>query len=61
MSPFDKTAGSASALLGTIQYTLGATAGAVVGVFHNGTALPMTATMAVCGVAGLCAVGAKRA
>ena len=60
MAPFDKAAGSASALLGTIQYTLGATAGALVGVFHNGTAVPMTATMALCGVAGLCAVGTRR-
>ena len=56
MAPFDKAAGSASALLGTIQYTLGATAGAFVGIFHNGTAVPMTASMAVCGVVGWCAV-----
>ncbi len=55
MAPFDKAAGSASALLGTIQYTLGATAGAVVGMLHNGTAGPMTATMAFCGIVGLCA------
>ena len=60
MAPFDKAAGSASALLGTIQYTLGATAGALVGIFHNGTAVPMTATMAFCGVLGLCALGSKR-
>ena len=56
MAPFDKAAGSASALLGTIQYTLGASGGALVGLFHNGTALPMTATMLFCGVAGLCAL-----
>jgi MFS transporter, DHA1 family, multidrug resistance protein len=56
MAPFDKSAGSASALLGTIQYTIGASAGAVVGVLHNGTALPMVATMAACGIAGWCAV-----
>jgi len=56
MAPFDKAAGSASALLGTIQYTLGASAGALVGLFHNGTAVPMTATMAACGVVGWCAV-----
>ena len=62
MAPFDKAAGSASALLGTIQYTLGATAGAIVGMLHNGTAMPMTATMAVCGVVGwLAAAGAVRA
>jgi MFS transporter, DHA1 family, multidrug resistance protein len=48
MAPFDRAAGSASALLGTIQYSIGASAGAIVGVFHNGSALPMTATMAGC-------------
>jgi MFS transporter, DHA1 family, multidrug resistance protein len=52
LAPFESAAGSASALLGTIQYTLGATAGAMVGMFHSGTALPMTATMAVCGLVG---------
>ena len=56
MAPFDKAAGSASALLGTIQYTLGASAGALVGMLHNGTAVPMTAAMAACGVVGWCAV-----
>ena len=56
MAPFDKAAGSASALLGTVQYTLGATAGAVVGMLHDGTAVPMTATMATCGVIGWCAI-----
>lgn len=56
MAPFDKGAGSASALLGTIQYTLGATAGALVGMFHNGTAVPMIVTMATCGVMGWSAV-----
>ncbi|MBJ6724696.1 multidrug effflux MFS transporter [Geomesophilobacter sediminis] len=56
LAPFDKAAGSASALLGTIQYTLGASGGALVGLFHNGTALPMSATMALCGVVGTCAV-----
>lgn len=52
LAPFDKAAGSASALLGTIQYSLGATAGALVGTLHNGTAMPMTATMAACGLVG---------
>lgn len=61
LAPFDKAAGSASALLGTIQYTLGASAGALVGMFHNGTAVLMTTTMAACGVVGWCAaVGLAR-
>jgi DHA1 family bicyclomycin/chloramphenicol resistance-like MFS transporter len=57
LAPFDKAAGSASALLGTIQYTLGACAGAFVGMFHNGTPLPMVSTMTVCGIVGWCAAG----
>lgn len=56
LAPFDKAAGSASALLGTIQYLLGASGGALVGAFHNGTALPMTGVMALCGTLGLIAV-----
>ena len=56
LAPFEKAVGSASALLGTIQYALGASAGALVGMLHNGTAVPMTATMAACGMVGWCAV-----
>jgi MFS transporter, DHA1 family, multidrug resistance protein len=56
LAPFGKTAGSASALLGTIQYSIGASAGALVGALHNGTALPMAASMALCGVVGWLAV-----
>lgn len=55
LAPFDKAAGSASALLGSLQYTLGATAGAIVGLFHCGSSLPMIVTMACCGVVGWCA------
>jgi MFS transporter, DHA1 family, multidrug resistance protein len=55
MAPFGETAGSASALLGTIQYSLGATAGAMVGIFHNETAVPMLSAMAVCAIVGCCA------
>lgn len=51
MAPFGETAGSASALLGTIQFGVGAGAGALVGLFHNGTAIPMTAGIAACAVA----------
>ena len=61
LEPFHKMAGSASALLGTIQYALGATAGAAVGLFHDGTGLPMTAVMAGCGTLGwLVAAGVIR-
>jgi MFS transporter, DHA1 family, multidrug resistance protein len=53
MAPHGKTAGSASALLGTLQFSLGAVAGTLVGVLHNGTALPMAAVIAVSGIAAL--------
>lgn len=38
-------AGSASALMGTMQYTLGAVSGLLVGVLADGTARPMAALM----------------
>ena len=51
MAPHGAVAGSASALLGTLQFVLGATAGALVGVLGNGTAVPLAAVIAGCGVA----------
>ncbi len=51
MQPFAAEAGGASALLGIIQFILGATSGVLVGVFHNGTALPMALQIACCGLA----------
>ena len=46
MAPFGRMAGSASALLGTMQFLVGAAAGAAVSYFHNDTARPMTTTVA---------------
>jgi DHA1 family bicyclomycin/chloramphenicol resistance-like MFS transporter len=43
-------AGTASALMGTIQMVTGAVVMAVVGLFLDGTALPMIAGIAACGV-----------
>lgn len=51
MAPFGEVAGSASALLGTVQFGVGSAAGALVGLFHNGTAIPMTAGIFVCALA----------
>jgi len=51
MAPHGQVAGSASALLGTIQFVLGSTTGALVGIFANGTAIPLAAVIAGCGVA----------
>ena len=52
MAPHTNQAGSASALLGTSQYVIGCLAGGGVSLFHNGTAIPMTAMMAVNSVVG---------
>ncbi len=50
MQPFAAEAGSASALLGTIQSVIGATGGALVGIFHDGTAFPMATLIAAYGL-----------
>lgn len=49
-------AGSASALIGTLQYSLAATASALVGHFNNGTAMSMTITVGVCGLGAFLAL-----
>ena len=51
MAPHRRIAGSASALLGTIQFVLGAAAGAAVSGLANGTAVPLAAVVAGCSVA----------
>jgi DHA1 family bicyclomycin/chloramphenicol resistance-like MFS transporter len=53
MAPFTKGAGSASALMGAFQMACGAIASALVGVFFNGTAVPMAAIMAGCSLLDL--------
>jgi DHA1 family bicyclomycin/chloramphenicol resistance-like MFS transporter len=52
-------AGSASALLGTLQYTGGAVAGLGVGVLADGTARPMAAAMLLCAIAGALAASLR--
>ena len=46
MAPHGRVAGSASALLGHLQFVLGAIAGSLIGAFANGTAVPMAAVVA---------------
>jgi DHA1 family bicyclomycin/chloramphenicol resistance-like MFS transporter len=48
LAPFYKNAGSASAMLGAIQMTIGAGTSALVSVLNNHTAIPMTGVMAAC-------------
>jgi len=50
MSPYGAVAGSASALLGTVQFVLGAASGSLVSAFGNGTAVPFAAVIAACGL-----------
>jgi DHA1 family bicyclomycin/chloramphenicol resistance-like MFS transporter len=50
MAPFGREAGAASAVLGLLQYAVGAVAGAAVGLLHNGTAVPMAGAVAACEV-----------
>lgn len=50
LAPYGRRAGSAAALLGATQFAAGALAGALVGMLANGTALPMTSVIALCGV-----------
>ena len=53
MAPHGTVAGSASALLGTVQFFLGAVAAALVSLLANGTAIPLGAVIATCGVTAL--------
>lgn len=51
LSEQSQNAGSASALLGSLQYALAATASSLVSFFNNGSSLAMTALVGVCGIA----------
>ena len=53
LAAFGHNAGSASALLGAIQMTIGAGTSALVSVLQNHTALPMTGVMACCAITAL--------
>ncbi len=55
MGPQGERAGSASALLGTVQFTAAAVASVSVGVLYDGTAGPMAAVIAACGLLALVA------
>lgn len=52
MGPHGAVAGSASALMGTLQFGIGAGVGAILGALQDGTAVPMAAVIAGCGLAG---------
>lgn len=51
MASQGRHAGSASALMGSLQFTVAAGASALVGALHDGSALPMALVITVCGLA----------
>jgi len=46
-----RQAGTAAALMGTLQFGMGVMSGVVMSIWHDGTALPLVTVMAVCGCA----------
>jgi len=56
MAPHARAAGSASALLGTLQFGLGAFVAILVGALHASSAVPMAAVIAGCGLAAAACV-----
>lgn len=55
LEPYGQIAGIASAVFGATQFLIGAASGALVGQLDNGTSVPMTAVMCLCGVIALAA------
>jgi DHA1 family bicyclomycin/chloramphenicol resistance-like MFS transporter len=51
LAPLGHNAGNASALIGAIQLSIGASASAIVSVLQNHTALPMAGVMTCCALA----------
>lgn len=47
---FPHVAGTASALIGAIRFGVGASVGALVGLLHDGTSVPMAAVIAGCAI-----------
>jgi DHA1 family bicyclomycin/chloramphenicol resistance-like MFS transporter len=60
LAPFASRAGSASALLGSIQFGLAGVVSAIVGAVHARSAVPMAACIAICGVLALAIVPRRR-
>lgn len=53
LDPYGAKAGTASALMGTLQFGLGAIGAGLVSALFDGTAVPLVATMAACALAAL--------
>lgn len=50
LEAYPHIAGTASALIGAVRFTTGAAVGALVGLLHDGSALPMAYVIAGCGL-----------
>jgi len=50
MAPHGARAGSASALIGVVQFTLAASSAALIGAVNSGAALPVAMLIGICGV-----------
>ena len=55
IGPFPHMAGAAASLLGFLESAVGASLGALVGIFHNGTVFPMTLMIGASATASLIA------
>jgi DHA1 family bicyclomycin/chloramphenicol resistance-like MFS transporter len=53
LEPFTRNAGTASALIGSLQMVAGALSSGLVSYLHNGTMMPMVLMMAGCTCIGL--------
>ncbi|WGF87547.1 Bcr/CflA family multidrug efflux MFS transporter [Marinivivus vitaminiproducens] len=53
IDPHPTIAGTASSLIGTLQWTAAASSGVIVSLLFNGTALPMVGTIAVCALGAM--------
>lgn len=49
LSHFPRSAGTANAMAGALRFSIGAATTAIVGLLHDGTAMPMAMVMAGCG------------
>lgn len=55
LTPFPELAGTASSLVGFVQFCAGAATATAVGLLHDGTQMPMTLTIGAAGLASLLA------
>ncbi len=60
LAPFAENAGSAAAMMGSLQMIAGSVSTAFVSYFHNGTALPMAAALVISAFVGLFAVSIQK-